>query len=302
MNEIHRLIADFKEHRTLILSSDYLETLKHILLIFKEDKWLLSEMITLPSEKYIGEQMKVIDVDAIHHVREWMMTIIADHLKEHFVALYQANHHDIYQFNMIDVGKRQLKNNCLFYLSKIKEMSYALSQFEKALNHNMTDTIAALISLANTEETRDAALDQFYTRWQHDALVVDKWLSLQATSHLPDTLERVKSLLTHPAFDMKNPNKVYALIAAFTHRNPVRFHASSGKGYEFLTECVLELNQFNPQIAARMLKPLSEWRRYDDHRQRLMRLQLEEIKKQKNISKDVTEIVIKSLETVGETA
>jgi len=125
---------------------------------------------------------------------------------------------------------------------------------------------------------------------------VDKWLALQAGSKRAGTLEVVKKLIHHPAFDLKNPNKVYALIGTFAQQNMYHFHAPGGEGYSFLTDCVLKLDQFNPIVAARMMKPFVEWRRYDAKRQKLMRDQLEIILQQKKLSKDVQELVTKSLQ------
>jgi aminopeptidase N len=169
-----------------------------------------------------------------------------------------------------------------------------LEQYQQA--DNMTDEISAVAMLANLDcPEREQVLTAFYARWQHEPLVVDKWFALQATSQLPDTLVRVKLLLHHPAFTIKNPNKVRALIGAFCQANPVRFHEVSGAGYVFLADQVLEIDALNPQIAARLLGVLSHWRRYDDHRQDLMKYQLERILKAPRLSPDVYEIATKSL-------
>ncbi|HEB67360.1 MAG TPA: DUF3458 domain-containing protein, partial [Gammaproteobacteria bacterium] len=123
-----------------------------------------------------------------------------------------------------------------------------------------------------------------------------KWLALQAGSSLPDTLDRVKALMDHPAFDLHNPNKVRALIGRFCAGNPLRFHAADGSGYRFLADRVLELDPLNPSIAARLVKNLSRWRRYDPARQALMKAQLERILATEGLSKDVYEIASRSLE------
>jgi aminopeptidase N len=158
---------------------------------------------------------------------------------------------------------------------------------------NMTDTMAALSSLIEVDcPERKKILAAFYKKWKDNALVVDKWFTLQAMSF---SLEEVMQLMQHPAFDIKNPNKVYALIRPFCQANLVNFHAAHGAGYVFLSNIVLQLNDFNPQIAARMVTPLTEWRRYDAKRQSLMREQLEFILTKKNLSKDVYELVTKSL-------
>ena len=136
----------------------------------------------------------------------------------------------------------------------------------------------------------------FYSRWQHDPQVVEKWLAIQAGSALPNTLEQVQALMQHPAFSLQNPNKVRALIGRFCAGNPVNFHAADGSGYQFLGDRVLELDTLNPAIAARLVQTLSRWRRYDSARQSLMRAQLERIVAQPGLSNDVYEIASRSLE------
>jgi aminopeptidase N len=162
---------------------------------------------------------------------------------------------------------------------------------------NMTNAIAALHSVVNADlPAAMALLDDFHARWQHDPLVVDKWLILQAGCTLPGTLDRVKALTAHPSFTYKNPNKVRSLIATFCASNHSQFHAADGSGYAFLGDQILLLDTLNPQIAARMTTPLTQWQRYDAARQQLMRQQLERIGKQPSLSNDVKEVVERSLD------
>ncbi len=161
----------------------------------------------------------------------------------------------------------------------------------------MTDVIVALALIADGDSVkRKELLADFAERWAHDPLVMDKWFSVQAISHRPDTLERVHKLMQHPAFSMRNPNKVRALIGAFSDGNPVRFHAADGSGYAFLADRILELDPLNPQIAARLLRVMARWRRYDPVRQAAMKAQLERIVAAPKVSKDVFEIATKSLD------
>jgi aminopeptidase N len=164
----------------------------------------------------------------------------------------------------------------------------------------MTDVNAALRLLVNNEaaaaqELKQNALQQFLEKWRHEALVVDQWFSVQATATVPGTLQQVKALLGHDMFDMRNPNKVRSLIGAFSSQNAINFHDISGAGYAFLGDKILELNRLNPQIASRLLTPLTRWKKYDAVRQQLMKTQLERIAAEENLSKDVYEVVIKSL-------
>jgi aminopeptidase N len=160
----------------------------------------------------------------------------------------------------------------------------------------MTDQLAALTLIANhPHPARQQCLDRFYHQWQHEALVIDKWFTTQATSPMPGTFDRVVDLLDHPAFDIRNPNRVRSLIGAFSQSNPLHFHAANGQGYQFLTDRILELNCLNPQVASRMVGALTSWRRYDEKRQVLMKAQLERIISTEAISKDVYEVAVKSL-------
>lgn len=302
INLILRLIKSFCAKKPLIVSPNYIKALENVLLTSQKDKLLLAEMLTLPSENYLAEQMPVVNVEAIHSIREFVLTQIAKQLKSIFLELYHHNHHSKSksEFDIQEIGMRQLKNLCLHYLMQLDDpdiqQNIAMHQFEEALSHNMTNTLAALRCLVNTECTqRKIALNAFYKKWHHDPLVVNKWFALQATSKLPNTLAQVKELTQHAAFDIKNPNNVYALIGAFCQRNIVRFHVISGEGYEFLAEHVLRLNKLNPQIAARMVRPLIDWRRFDADRQQLMRQQLKRIAEERNLSTDVYELVNKSL-------
>jgi len=297
---ILNLVKDYQQQKPLTLSNELITALESALLDSQQDKWLLSEMLALPSEKYIAEHMAIIDVDAIHAAREFVLQQIASQLKNPFEKIYvDLNKNAPYVFNMEQVGNRYLKNTCLLYLMMLPDsrihQEMGMKQFTNALASNMTDTMAALRALVNVEcPEREQALSDFYAQWRHDALVIDKWFALQASSKLPGTLERVKKLLHHEAFDIKNPNKVYSLIGVFGH-NAIHFHAKNGEGYQFLAEIVLQLNALNPQIAARMITPLTSWKRYDESRQHLMRAQLELSSKDKNLSPDVYELVTKSL-------
>ena len=162
----------------------------------------------------------------------------------------------------------------------------------------MTDQMGALHALIDQHcKERDQALDSFYEQWKTQPLIVNKWLLLQAISSRPDTLERVKQLLKHPAFNINNPNNVYALLCAFGE-NVIRFHAESGEGYRFIAEQVLAIDPKNSQVAARVLQPLTRWQLMDKKRQNLMKEALQSIANAPKLSKAVYELAEKSLKTV----
>jgi aminopeptidase N len=230
----------------------------------------------------------------LHASRNALRRALATHFKARFLQIYDEQGGNVpYSPDAASIGRRALRNLCLGYLGEIESPALAYRQFEQA--DNMTDAMAALASLSNTDcPERELALDAFYGKWQGDQLVVDKWLAAQAVSRMPGTLERVRELLAHPAFDIKVPNKVYALIRSFG-ANHVRFHAADGAGYEFIADQVLALDKFNPQVAARIARGFDRWKRFDSSRQNKSKAQLERIRDAAGLSKDVAEIVGKAL-------
>ena len=262
------------------------------------DAGLLAEALTLPAEAYLAQKMAEIDPDAIHQARELLIRELAQEYADHWQALYQQNQSDDeYRLDALSLGRRRLKNLALqFVVANASEtgLELAMQQFEQA--SNMTDSMGALIALARHDSPqRQQALAQFHDRWQHDSLVMDKWFTLQATMSDQDILQRVKALTEHPLFSMKNPNKVRAVISAFAQANPVGFHRVDGSGYRFVADSIITLDPLNPQVASRLSKAFTNWRRYDADRQQLMRSELERILTHKGLSKDVFEVVERSL-------
>lgn len=307
---LEELLQDFQAGRTLVLDQRVVSAFERILqtcidkcrLQHAQDKEMVSQLLTLPSEAYLSELAVEIDVAGIHAVREFVADNLALTLSGKFAILFELNAAEpLYRADAAGIAQRALRNTCLAYLMRTANPHWLQTchqQFKRA--HNMTDVGAALRLLVNNEmpeaePLRVQALEAFYQRWQYEALVVDQWFSVQATSSLPGTLDQVHRLMQHPAFDIRNPNKVRALVGAFCGQNALHFHEISGAGYEFLAERILQLNTLNPQIAARLLTPLTRWKKYDDTRQRLMRAQLQRIAAQPELSKDVYEVVIKSL-------
>ena len=293
------LVQCIQQKRALKLDVDYIKTVANALNSDYPDPALSAEMLSLPAETYVAEFMLVIDPQAIHDAAHFIRQQLAGALRQQFLENYQRlKTHGPYQADPDSIAKRCLKNVCLGYLMELGEEpieTLCIQQYHAA--DNMTDTISALFFLVNSHcHHRDTALDQFYQRWQHDTLVVDKWLNLQACSGLPHTLEKVRALTQHPAFTLKNPNKVRSLIGGFCHYNQAQFHANDGSGYLFLADYVIQLDATNPQIAARLMTPFTAWKRYDTERKQLMKSQLERILQQKSLSTDVYEIATKSLE------
>jgi aminopeptidase N len=258
------------------------------------DPAFVAEALNLPAETFLAEQMDVVDADRLHESRNRLRRALAVALQEEFREAYKSNTTTgPYSPDARSIGRRSLRNLCLGYLGELGESRLAYEQFQRA--DNMTDSMAALAVLANLDcPEREPALAAFHERWKEEALVVDKWLAVQASSRLPTTLNTVKRLLQHPAFDLKVPNRVYALIRTFA-ANHVRFHGADGGGYAFLADQIVALNALNPQVAARMARSFDRWKRFDQGRQAHAKKQLERIRDTDKLSKDVAEIVAKAL-------
>ncbi|WP_291994120.1 aminopeptidase N [Candidatus Accumulibacter sp. ACC003] len=263
-----------------------------------DDPAFAAEALTLPGEATLAEHMTRVYPDALHAARNGLRRFLAEQLRAPLLHTYQSlAASGPYQPTPADAGRRALRNVCLGYLGELdsdETRRLAMAQF--AASDNMTDQFAALATLAQDDcPERVRALASFYERWHDEALVVDKWLSVQAASRLPDTLAVVKGLLEHPAFDLRNPNKVYALLNTFGN-NHVRFHAADGSGYHFLAEQIARLDRLNPQVAARLTRRFDRWRKFDEARQQHARLALEKLRSLDGLSSDVREIVGRALD------
>ena len=262
------------------------------------EKAFIAHAIVLPPESYLSDQLTVVDVDAVAGARDRMRKAIAASLRGDLLAAYHANRsNEAFSPDADSAGRRALKSTALAYLGALEDVeALELLQTQYRTADNMTDLIGAIGPLNDIAGTpRNEALDHFYRRFHDDALVVEKWLSLQATSRLPGTLTMVKTLMAHPAFSMRNPNKVRALIGTFAAANALRFHAGDGSGYEFIAEQTIALDRLNPHGSARLLQPLGRWRRYDVARQTKMKAALQKVLAAPDISTDVFEIASKSL-------
>ncbi|MDF2488446.1 MAG: pepN, partial [Pseudomonas sp.] len=296
------LINQYQQGAELVLDPRLVQALGSVLGDESLDQAMVAEMLSLPGEAYLTEISQVADVDAIHAAREFARKQIAEQLFDALWARYQANREQsrntAYVAAAEHFARRSLQNIALSYLmlgGKEQVLAATLEQFEHC--DNMTERLTALAVLVNSpfEAERATALESFAEHFKDNPLVMDQWFSVQAASSLPGGLARVKALMQHPAFTLKNPNKVRALIGAFAGQNLVNFHAADGSGYRFLADLVIELNALNPQIASRQLAPLTRWRKYDDARQALMKGELERILASGALSSDVYEVVSKSL-------
>lgn len=264
------------------------------------DPAMVAEMLSLPAENTLIElasQAGGADPLAIHAAREAVQAALGAALSSQFQACYARLTNDQpYQPQGQQVAERSLRNTCLRYLVAAGPDSLPLAVQQFTAANNMTDRLSALNTIAHygDDAARDSALAAFYEQWQHETLAVNQWFQVQAA--IPDAqgLERVQRLLEHPAFDLGNPNKLRALIGGFSGLNTVNFHRADGAGYALLADIILEMDARNPQIASRLLGPLTKWQNYVG-RQSLMRAQLERIAQSSSLSPDVYEVVQKSL-------
>ncbi|WP_413734453.1 aminopeptidase N [Sodalis sp. RH21] len=290
-------VARFSQGQPLTLPLHVADAFRGILLDPRLDPALAAQILTLPGENEMAELFGVIDPTAIHGVHEALIRCLAVELEDELLAVYLANKTAGYRVEHADIGKRALRNICLFYLAfgdHDRAVRLTTAQYHAA--DNMTDALAAMTAAVAAQLPCQATLlSEFDERWHHDGLVMDKWFTLQATSPAEDALNQVKLLLNHRSFSLNNPNRIRALIGAFASGNPAAFHAPDGSGYRFLAEILIELNTRNPQVAARLIEPLIRLRRYDEPRQVLMREALGRLQALPNLSGDLYEKIAKAL-------
>ena len=265
------------------------------------DKAMVAQLLSLPTVGFLIERAEVADVESIHLVREFLLNGLAARFYSSFLDVYTNNTSNAeYAADAESIARRSLRNLALSYLIRSDmDEAVTLAQHQFVQASNMTDQLSGLRCLVNNGarvavELKRDALASFYKQWSHEPLVVDQWFVVQAVCQLPGSLAQVKQLLEHADFDIRNPNKVRSLIGAFCGQNHVGFHDASGEGYEFLADQVLVLDKLNPQIASRLLMPLTRWKKFSAKRQGLMQAQLRRIKAQEELSKDLFEIVEKS--------
>ncbi len=260
------------------------------------DPAIVAEMLRLPTVNYLVELTEQADLQAIYAARERVRLSIGRELQPLLLQRYhQLAVEAEYQPSAEQIAARSLRNTCLAYLASDSQVGIdlALNQFENA--SNMSDQQAALSAVVynSDDELSERVLAAFYQQWQHESLVVNQWFHVQALSPRDGAIDRVRKLMQHADFDMNNPNKVRSVVGAFCSGNPLHFHAVDGSGYQLLGQIVAELDQKNPQIAARLLSPLTRWRRFSrgqDNMQAVLQSLAD-----RELSRDVYEVVSKSL-------
>ena len=259
------------------------------------DPALRAEAMALPLLDYVGEFIDELDPLRLHTLHRGLQQALAQAHADTLRAVYHAHHDAVYRADANAVARRRFKNQCLHYLALLPEgEELAAVQYRAA--DNMTDSLAALAALSRNRHPQAAeALADFEQRWRQDRLVMDKWFALQAGVPDEGCFAEVQGLMAHPDFQLTNPNRVRAVIGSFAMRNPAAFHRADGTAYRWLAQRVIELDGLNPQIAARLLSPLTQWRRYEPGRQQRMREALQGVLDSGERSADVYEVASKGL-------
>ena len=296
------LVEAERQGRQPVLSEAFVGAFGHVLEDDGIEPAFKAQLVGLPSQTYLGEQMAVIDVDAVARARAMAHTALGRRFAEPFEALVAANGSSSFELTSEAMGRRRLRNAALAYLAHGVPETVRDRVVDQARDAtNMTDQLAALGLVARWSwPERGEVLARFYERWQGEPLVVNKWFGVQAMAERATVVEEVAALMEHPAFSLKNPNRARAVLGVFAGVNPAGFHRRDGAGYRLVADAILALDRLNPAIAARLATAFNRWRRYDAARQRLMQDQLERLAGAEGGSRDLFEIVTKSLGRSGE--
>jgi aminopeptidase N len=302
LKDLQRNVSNLQQGLDFGLSQAYITVFGQLLDEAKRldgDLALLAYALNLPDVDYLMDQYEKIDIDAIHQAHKSMTKALGETFYTELQTVYQLlNQREQYEYSQKAIARRLLKNQCLSYLLASEREGVAqLAEHQYTMQSDMTDVYAALLGLSQMDSPQtDQSMNHFYQKWRDEPLVLDKWFALQAASERGDVFARLEWLLTRPEFSYKNPNRARSVIGAFARRNLLGFHHKSGKGYVWLADQVLTLDAINPQVAARMLVPLTQWKKMNKERQAKMRSELQRIK-QHTQSKDVDEIVSKALDS-----
>ncbi|MFK7825283.1 MAG: aminopeptidase N [Oligoflexales bacterium] len=298
MQMILKLISDYKQGGELQLPEGICESFHAIVENRVFDHAFKAHALTLPSEQLISQNMEIIDVEAIHEVRKFVCEQLAKANKEILLKTYLSlSSEKPYTLTNEEMGIRSLKNLSLYYLHKLDEKHIQeLIRKQYHTSNNMTDRDAALALIINSNfEDREIFLNDFYTAWSHEELVINRWFALQASCPTEKPEELLSKLLNHPSFMIENPNRMRSVLLSFCVNNPIAFHSKCGTGYKTCSEYVLKLNKINRQMASLLVKSLTSWRKYDPVRQEMMLKELNRISSQEDLSSDVAEIVSNAL-------
>lgn len=297
VNVIQEMVNQYESSSSLKVSPLLIESIETLLKSADRDLAVSSLMLCLPDDEYLLEFFDPVNINALVAVKRYLLQFIAGSLRETLIDSYERYHEKSpYHYDTVSASIRAFKNACLQLVSHDpREDIWSLCWDQLTATDNMTDQWAAFSALVRAESPRrQEAIDFFYEQWSSDALVMDKWFMAQASSDVKDTVENVQKLLSHPGFNITNPNKVRALLGTFS-RNVAHFHRADGAGYVLLVDQLLKLDKINSSVAARLASAFSHWRRFDAGRKALIHEQLNRMIDTVGLSKDLFEIVSKSL-------
>ena len=276
-------IQRYREDKVLYIQDDYLITFQKILTSSSLESSYIAKNLELPSEKSIHHELNDFDVDSVHYVREYIIAALAKRLMHNFLTVYKKNSGDeFFSLEKEVVASRLLKNIIMKYMGSSEELSdkkMIFQHYQKA--SNMSDKMAALHCIKNYDE-RDSILSKLHKEWKNQPLLFCQWLSLYASSKLPDTLQKIKKIANSSDFDRTASNCIYSLVGTFCFHNHIQFHQLSGEGYRFLTDWVIELDDTNPHLSSRLAKAFNNWHRFHPKRQKLIKENLSCILEKRN--------------------
>ncbi|QBY05819.1 aminopeptidase N [Thalassotalea sp. HSM 43] len=259
------------------------------------DNALKAEQLTIPDFEQMADAMPFIDPQQLVKALQGLKANLARELSELFLHTYHSLCRDEFSKDGQAIADRALKNVCLSYLA-LTAHGEDCSQQQFATATNMTDEMAALkVACQHSLANKGSMLDAFEQKWQDNTLVMDKWFMVQGQQDCDDVLEMVQSLMSHPKFSLDNPNRARALIGGFANFNSKHFHRQDGRGYQFLADQVIALNDINPQVASRLITPLIQYKSFAKQHQQMMIEQLQRIAAIENLSRDLQEKVIAAL-------
>ena len=299
---LDRAIAAYRNAEQIEAPEGLIQAWKIVLDQAEKEPSLAAELLQLPSESELALRNRPIDVSAIHHARESIARHLVDALSAELSDCYRRfSARADWRFTVEQVGRRRLANTCLGWLvvgNSVDADRQAVAQDQSA--DNLTDRFAALSALVRADSSlAEAGLAAFAERYRDNPLVMDKWFALQAMRPVEASVEHVKGLMQHPAFSLKNPNKVRALIGSFAMHNPIAFHRSDGAGYALMVEVLRELDTLNPQVAARLVAVFNRWSDFAEPQKNLMADALKHVLALPGLSNDVAEIAGAALARTG---
>ena len=313
LRELDRLIEAANAQQTnlgALVSQDYLEVIESVFDEDIDDLYYHSLLLAIPSESYLMGRIDAVNPEAVVKARQALKHSVAQHLSQKLKKRFeQLKAQGEANYDVKQMGRRAMLGLCLAYLTSLKEDAQAFSEVQalaqdllvSSMGINMTDTVTGLSALNELgSDLAQTALQRFHDRFVDTPLVINKWLDIQASTPSDQALAVMNRLIGHPSFSIENPNNVYSSILAFASKNTLAFHAEDGSGYRFLADQVLRLDRINPMVAARVVNPLTHWRRFEPNRSALMKAELERLlvghSDGTKLSDNVKEYLIKSLE------